>query len=423
MAWEKVVVKRCSSYALEDVKEALERIFSALGGLQSYVKPGMHVVLKPNLVMKKRPEDAATTHPTVVEAVADMVVALGASVTIADSPGGLYTERSLRGVYQVCGLEKLSKKHGIQLNYDTRDIVIENPQGMYIRKLNVIKPLVDADLVINLPKLKTHGQMVYTGGVKNMFGSIPGVLKAEYHFRLSDYDEFANALIDIFLSIRPQLTIMDAVVGMEGDGPTAGNPRELGFLMGSTNAFCLDRVAAEMICSHSLDIPILKNAVVRGLCPADIHDIVVEGEPSGCLHVRDFHMPQLDTLRTISFYNRGILKHCVNWMKPKPVFQYKKCIGCGECERSCPAGVVTVHEKKPVVELSGCIRCFCCQELCPAKAVVIKRSYIIDAAMKMSRFGKLRAKAAKNISKAKKNHDINKENSQSGECDKRSETR
>ncbi len=372
----RVVIEKCADYQYENVKEVIKSLFDSLGGIEKYVKKGTKVVLKPNLIMKKRPEEAATTHPTIIQAVSEMVINAGGTVTIADSPGGLYSEKRLKGVYSACGAEKAAKNSGARLNFDLDEVDIPVPGGKYLKRVTVIKPLVDADVIINLPKLKSHGQMIYTGAVKNMFGAVPGALKAEYHLRMPKYEEFADALIDIFLSVKPHINIMDAVVGMEGKGPTAGNPIKTGAILAGENAFELDFAALKIIDANPMDIPIINNAVKRGLCTKDFNTIDLKGEEIEKLKVHDFNLPQVGALKVIEFFDKGILNVLMNSLKPKPVFNHKICVGCSDCAKSCPAGIIVMKDKKPHVDLTKCIRCFCCQELCPAKAVDIKRPAI-----------------------------------------------
>lgn len=373
-----VVVEKCSDYNDDNILDAISKALDKLGGIEKYVKPGMKVALKPNLVKKKRPEEAATTHPSIIKAVSKLVKNAGGIVTIVESPGGLFTISSLRSIYSYCGIEEVALETGASLNFDLSEVYVENPAGKYLKKITIVKTLADADLIINLPKLKTHGQMVYTGAVKNMFGAVPGGLKAEYHLRMSEYNEFANALIDIYLSVKPSLNIMDAVIGMDGAGPTAGEPKHLGFIIVGKDGFEVDFTALKLVNANPLDIPIIGQAVKRGLCPDSFMDIKICCEDFDSLKVKNFNMPQLDTLNTIMYYDRGILKFFINRLKPYPRFHQEKCISCGECERVCPAHVISMKNKKPEVDLKRCIRCFCCQELCPEKAVYIKRPALLD---------------------------------------------
>lgn len=384
-AMGQVVLKRCDSYDDSDVLQALKEVFDALGGIERFIKPGTKVALKPNLVRKKRPEEGATTHPSIVKNLSILIKEAGGIVTVVESPGGLFTTSLLKGVYSYCGIEKAAESSGAILNYDLSEIEIDNPEGKYLKRVTVVKAIKDADIIINLPKFKTHGQMVFTGAVKNMFGAVPGELKAEYHYRMPEYNEFANALIDIYLSVKPSLNIMDAIIGMEGEGPTAGKPRRLGMIIAGEDAFEVDFTALNIIDADPISVPIISQGIERKLCPNKIDQINIIGENIEDVKIRGFDIPQLDTLKSIAFLSRGFLKHLTKKLKPYPVFNYDQCIGCAECMRACPAHVISMNNKKPEVNLSKCISCFCCQELCPQKAVNIKRHPIIDLYIKYRR--------------------------------------
>lgn len=367
-------MEKCPDYSGDKVYNAVKSAFDRLGGIDKYVKQGMKVLIKPNLVMKKSPEEAATTHPSVVEAVARIAAEAGGIVVIADSPGGINTERTLRSIYSVCGMQSAADSSGAQLNYNFEETEVENPEGRYLKRVTLIRPVVDADVVINVPKLKTHGQMVYTGAVKNMFGAVPGVLKAEYHFRMPEHKQFANALIDIFLSTKTTLNIMDAIIGMDGQGPTAGNPKHIGLIMAGEDAFELDFTALNVVGVNPYDVPLIREGVERRLCPSGIENIRIEGEDLENVKIKDFQIPHLGTLRTISFFENRAFNLVAKALRPSPVFIHNRCIGCRQCEKNCPAHIIEMVEKKPVADMSKCIRCFCCQELCPVKAVTTKKS-------------------------------------------------
>jgi uncharacterized protein (DUF362 family)/Pyruvate/2-oxoacid:ferredoxin oxidoreductase delta subunit len=377
-----VSIEKCHDYNSANLQAALYKTFENLGGVEKFVRPGMKVVLKPNLVMKKRPEDAATTHPGLVKELIAILEEAGAVVSIAESPGGLYNQRSLKGIYSVCGMEKAVESSNAELNYDLSEIEVDNPAGELLKKVTVIKPLVDADVIINLPKLKTHGQMVYTGAVKNMFGAVPGVLKAEYHFRQSEYNDFANALIDIFLSVKPSLNIMDAVVGMDGSGPTSGNAKQIGLIIASENAFELDRAVLDFVGIDPSIVPIIRNAIKRGLCSESMNELKLMGVSPKNLKLESFIVPELGALRTIQFFDKGILKYVTSILKPRPEFDHRLCVGCGDCAKNCPPHIIEMNRNRPKADLQKCIRCFCCQELCPIKAITIKRNFIVNFLIK-----------------------------------------
>jgi uncharacterized protein (DUF362 family)/Pyruvate/2-oxoacid:ferredoxin oxidoreductase delta subunit len=368
----KVSAVRCENYDSTTVKEALNKTFDILGGIKRFITPGMKVVLKPNLVMEKSPDAAATTHPRLIAVLSSMLIDAGASVTIADSPGGPYTHSILKGVYEKCGITNAMEKSGAILNYDTSEISIDNPEAIYLKTLTVLKPLIEADMIINLPKLKTHGQMVYTGAVKNMYGAIPGTKKSQYHFLMAEYNRFADTLIDVFISVKPNLNIMDAVTGMDGQGPTAGDPRHIGLLLASENAFALDLTALKIINVKPSDVPVITQGIKRGLCPTDMSNIQICGEPLENIMVKDFNVPQLSGFRNIQFTNNIFLKKIFNHLKSRPVFLHEHCTGCSKCSQNCPAGIIEMKNNRPYADISKCIGCFCCQELCPEEAIIIK---------------------------------------------------
>ena len=231
---DKVSIIKCDSYELNQVEKALENSLRLIGDLNHYIKPGMKVLIKCNLLMKKKPEECTTTHPAVVEALVKKLQAIGAVPIIGDSPGGLFTPRLLKGIYAATGMADVAQRTGAQLNYNTNAIEVSYPEGEIVKKLTVMEVLNEVDAVITVAKLKTHGMTLYTGAVKNLFGVIPGMTKAEYHLRMNKVEDFTQALVDICQYVKPVLSIMDGVIGMEGDGPSAGTPRKIGAILAAT---------------------------------------------------------------------------------------------------------------------------------------------------------------------------------------------
>jgi uncharacterized protein (DUF362 family)/NAD-dependent dihydropyrimidine dehydrogenase PreA subunit len=370
MTSPQISLQRCDSYDDEQVLAAIRKALTPFGGMGQWVRPGMRVVLKPNLILACRPEEAATTHPAVVKAVARLVVEQGARATIVDSPGGPFNETSLRRVYSATGMSAVAQATGAALNFDfsLQNVTPRNVQ--ILKSLSILKALAAADLVINLPKLKTHGQMVYTGAVKNLYGAIAGMTKGDYHLRLTNDAHFANALIDVFLAVSPALTIMDAVVGMEGNGPTGGKPRPLNCLLAGADAFAVDLIATQLIGLEPGQVPILREGIRRDLCPADPRAVKVTGDSPEQFAVKDFDVPAVHNRQPIEFYKRGPLGLLTaHLLRPRPVLIPGQCTGCGNCAEVCPAHVIRMLNKQPSIDLHSCIRCFCCQELCPAKAL------------------------------------------------------
>jgi len=364
----------CKSYAPEELKTALLKIFADLGGIEKYVTAGTKVVLKPNLVMGKSPAACATTNPEFIRQLAVILKEHGAMLFIAESPGGPYTSERLASVYRACGITEVAAETGIVLNKKTETVKKENPGGKFLKTIELIKPLAEADFIINLPKPKSHGQMTYTGAVKNMFGAVAGIFKADYHMRMSEYDTFANAIIDIFLCVKPKLNIMDAVMGMDGNGPTNGKPKHIGLLCAGEDAFALDLAMLNILGLDPQKVPVMKQGMLRDLCARNISEIEIKGEVPEKFYVDGFRFP---AVRSINFFRAYfLLRPFARFFEPYPDFVHGKCVSCDECAQSCPAEIITMKDKKPYVDLTECVRCFCCQELCPADAVEIKRSLV-----------------------------------------------
>ena len=362
-----VCVKKCETYEKETVLKCISEIFEQNNVLEDIA--GLTIAVKPNLVCKKTPEYAATTHPNVVWAVCKLLKEAGAKVIIAESPSGFYEVSLLKSLYKITGIEQAAFESGAELNYDTSVTEVENPNGKYLKKLKILTPLAKADRIINIAKLKTHSMMVYTGAVKNLFGSIAGLEKTQYHFQLSDYDDFADCIIDIFLANSPVFNIIDAITAMHKAGPTAGEPYELKTIIAGKDAFEVDVVATSMVNINCMRVPVLKRAVERGL--------VSEDAASGIVPVQDFVVKYNDSLSRLHFSDGILGKIMAYSMRPRPIFNKKKCKACDECVKCCPAKVIHIETKGKnkfaKVNLEGCIRCYCCQEVCMFKAIDIKK--------------------------------------------------
>jgi len=363
----------CKNYDPEELRTALLKVFSDLGGIEKYVTVGTKIVLKPNLVMGKSPSACATTNPEFIRQLAIILKEYGARLFIAESPGGPYTPARLNAVYDACGIAGVADETGIILNCKTETVKKENPSGKLLKAVELIKPLAEADFIINLPKPKSHGQMTYTGAVKNMFGAVAGVYKADYHMRMCEYDDFADAIIDIFLCVKPKLNIMDAVMGMDGNGPTNGKPKHIGLICAGEDAFAMDLTMLGILGLDPRKVPVMKQGMFRNLCVGNISEIEIKGDRPEQFFVDDFHFPAAVAIN--HFYTSALLKPFARFFKPYPRFLHDNCVSCGECAHSCPVEIIIMKDNKPYADLSKCVRCFCCQELCPVDAVEIKRSF------------------------------------------------
>ncbi|MBP3588597.1 MAG: DUF362 domain-containing protein [Clostridia bacterium] len=355
----------CPDYSPDHCRAALE----AAAGDLSWVRPGMRVGIKLNLIHAAAPDAAATTHPALVKALTDLLIQRGATVVLGDSPGGLYNAAHLDRVYRVCGLEQL----GAELNHDfsVKDGVF--PHGKVLKRFQYTGWLDDCDEIINFCKLKTHGMMAMTCAVKNFFGTIPGTIKPEFHFRFPQATDFAHMLVDLQLYWKPRLHIVDAVTAMEGNGPTAGTPRELGSVLASENPFALDQICAPLIGLQPQQVPTQQAAMERGLVP----DFPFPAELLSYCKT-DFRLPPTKStlFRSVLPGKAGELagKAMQNVLSPRPTLMPDLCIGCGKCAALCPAKAIHMVKGKPRIHRSTCIRCFCCQEFCPKGALEARRS-------------------------------------------------
>lgn len=373
-----VTIRKCDSYSEKQIEEAVSAAIRDLGGFAPYVKPGETVLLKVNLVISKGPELAATTHPAFVAELARQLKHYGCRVIIGDSPGGTFNTAMLRRNYRITGMTQAAQESGAELSYNTDTAEITCPAGKMLKNLTVTAMSREADKVISVCKLKTHSMMTYTGAAKNLFGTIPGTVKAEYHVRMPKMEDFADALIDICEAAKPVLSFMDAVMGMEGNGPTGGTPRKIGAVLASPSPYELDLVAADIIGLGCEQVPTLKAAHRRGLAPRAAQEVQTAGENPKGFAVSDFKLP--DHIHADLSQGGFLPKIGMKLLRPKVRFDENRCVGCGECAANCPARVITMKNRHPSVDYHRCIRCFCCQELCPQNAVRVKESWIFKVA-------------------------------------------
>ena len=373
-----VSIVRCQSYAPDECRRALEEVLRPLGGLE-WVKSGMRVVIKVNLVAAMKPEEAATTHPALLCELVKMLTARGASVLLGDSPGGLYNAAHLNHVYDTAGMHACEEA-GAELNHDFSQAAAVFPEAVCAREFQYTAYLDQADAIIDFCKLKTHGMMGMTNAVKNFFGVIPGTMKPEYHYKYPKTGDFANMIVDLCEYFKPRLVICDAVVGMEGNGPTQGSPRHIGAVAAALSAHKLDLACAKLLGFSAREIPTLNAAIERGLIPETAEELTISG------NLDSFIVPDFKTLppqKSVGFRYGGdgamgkivrkILSVCLT---PRPQVRKDACIGCKKCANICPAKAITMVEGKPSINRSRCIRCFCCQEFCPKGAMKVKRPLV-----------------------------------------------
>ena len=357
---------QCKDYGRECVYEAVKRSLTLLGGLERFTAPGRKVFLKFNLLLGSAPEKCVTTHPDVVYAVARMLKEFGCEVVMGDSPGsGLpYTEEVLRKSYVASGYYLVAEELDIPLNYDTSYVRVMAPEGVKVNRFSIIKPALEADDIIVVSKAKTHALTILSGATKNMFGVIPGLEKPTFHANYQTADEFAQVMLDLNELMKPRLQVMDAIVGMEGDGPHSGTPRKIGAVLASGDYNAIDVVTAKLMSFDPTEVSTIRAAVERGCLKDDFTDITVLGDSLQKLAVTDFKLPSTQTT------NDKVLS-VIRMIAPRILID--RCIGCMRCLRSCPVKAITPVEKKPLINYEMCIRCYCCHEMCDEHAIALER--------------------------------------------------
>ncbi|MBQ2840179.1 MAG: DUF362 domain-containing protein [Oscillospiraceae bacterium] len=364
----RVYLSSCEDYSKEKTERAVREALDAFGGAAA-LAGGKRVLIKANLLMSCTPDKAVTTHPNIVEALAREFISAGCTVEIADSCGGMYTEEILNKLYATSGMKRVAENTGAVLNYDTSSFELDIKDGVRIKKAQIISPLKRADFVVSAAKMKTHGFAYYTGAVKNMFGTIPGLTKAVMHSRFPDKRAFCEMLVDLCEGVRPDFSIIDGVVGMEGAGPSGGKPKTVGVIVASDNPYAADATAIDIMGLERKKSPVHVEGVRRGLvgdielCGAPIEDFYTSFEPA-------YKKESVTILRLLPGAARSYIER---FFAAYPKIEKNKCIGCGECARSCPEHTIAIKDKKADINYKKCIRCYCCQEMCPVHAVKIQR--------------------------------------------------
>lgn len=369
---ERVYLARCESYRAEELEPLIDRIFRELG-IYDRLKPGMTAVIKPNLVLRSRPEDAAITHPAFTAAVGKCVQRAGAKALIAESPGGPYTPAVMKAHFKACGYTEMAEANGSSLYTDCKSREVSLPEGVQCRRLSIVEPFLEPDYLIDLAKLKTHCMMGFSGAVKNMFGAVPGLQKPELHCRFPDKEGFSQMLADLCGFLRPDLSFLDGVWAMEGDGPTGGKRRDLGVVIASENPYAADLCAADLVGLGPGEISLLRIGAQRGFGPGSLEDVEILGDSPDGLRVSDFRRAKASSTDFIDKLPGFLRPAAKKLATPYPRIDRKGCVGCGKCAESCPQHTIEVKGGKAEINYKSCIRCFCCHEMCPRHVIDVRR--------------------------------------------------
>ena len=351
---EKVGVVKCRTYNQKEVDKSVEKVLSLI---DFKFKKGTKVLIKPNVVGSfPKKQIACTTNPAIIEAVCKILKKNECKIFIGDSP---FTNPE--NSFKASGIEKVARKYGKLIIFEQEKLIkIKDKKAKTLKKFEIAKIIKEADLIIDMPKLKTHVLTKYTGAIKNLYGCIPGGLKQKIHLQGKGDENFSKILVDIYQNIKPKLTIMDAVIGMDGEGPTSGNPQKVGLILASKNGIALDIAATKMIGLFPHEINTIKESIKRKLYPD--YDFQLVGLKQ--LPKFKFEIPH-EARKTQKMLNK------LGEYKPIVVDE-KKCIKCRTCEKHCPTKSISMTPY-PIINKKTCIRCFCCIEICPQDALGLKK--------------------------------------------------
>ncbi|GAB6138155.1 DUF362 domain-containing protein [Halanaerobaculum tunisiense] len=371
----KVSSVSCSKYQQELVTKQVKEALDLIGGIEEYVTAGDQVLVKPNLLSPHDPELGITTHPLVVRAVIHQVHKAGGQVIVGESSGGMMVNQSLtKKSFVETGTQQVCQELGVEVvNFDrVATEVVTAPQG---EEIPLPQVLLAADVVISLPKLKTHSLTLFTGAIKNLYGCIPGMKKAEYHKLYPTPQDFASLIVDLYSLIQPDLAIMDGVIGLEGNGPgTTGVKCRIGSILASTDLVALDTLAASYLGYKSDQVPITRIASEQKLGTNQLEQIEVVGDFAA--PNRDFNLPSNALL---SILPEWLVGSVFNSLLSRPEVNQEDCVGCQLCLQSCPQEVIVEDGSQVKIKEEDCIKCLCCQELCPEEAITVTEHALVKA--------------------------------------------
>jgi len=363
----RIVIKKCDSYRDSLIQEAVAALVGSLGGIQSFVRSGQRVLIKPNMLSARSPDQGVTTHPAVLEAVIMLVKSAGCEVLVGDSPSGAV--KGLDRFWRETGFADVCRRQGAALvSFEAGGSAIRTVNGS---RYHIAKAVLEADAVINLPKMKTHGFTLYTGAVKNLFGTLPGFQKVNYHKRFPHPAEFSEKLVDIYECIEPVLTIMDGITAMEGHGPATGNLLPANLLLAADNGIALDAVAAGIMGFKRDEVDVLRIAGERCAAAVDFAEMEITMLDGGPVPSIPFRRPSNRLMKGVPAPLVRLAGRLI-WVRPS--VKRGACISCSVCAESCPVDAIEMVDGYPEIDYTTCINCLCCNESCSAGAVYQKLS-------------------------------------------------
>ncbi len=325
---------------------------------------GKKVLIKPNVLRASEAGEGIVTHPAVLRAVVEKVESMSpASIVVGDNPG-VFSYGANEESFRKTGLMEAAKGYYRNIGNEAARVAF-NPD--FAPEVSISRIVREAEIIISLPKFKTHGLTVLTGAIKNSYGFLPGAEKAGLHKAAGSAERFHEMIVDVFLLRVPDLFIVDAVVGMEGNGPASPDLRHIGLILASDNAVAMDGVIAFMMGCEPGQLGFLRKAKAAGLGDYDLGQIEIVGRLA---RLPDFKLPPMSGEAVLrNEVMQGMIR---NRTMSRPEADPEWCTGCGTCVDQCPVSALSMNGPVPEVDADRCIACFCCQEVCPEKAIALK---------------------------------------------------
>lgn len=371
----KVAIIRCESYDENVVYKAVKKGVDLIGGIDSVAKKGDNILLKVSNLAGDTPEKAVTTHPSILNAIIRLLLERNISVFYGDSPGFEKPATSLAK----SGLAEIANKYNLELGDFEHGKSVDYPKAMVCNKFSIANACLEADGIISLPKMKTHGLTRITGAVKNQMGCIHGLHKAALHVKYPDSITFSKMLVDLNNLLKPRLYIMDGVFAMEGNGPRGDEPIKMNCIIISTDPVAVDSTFCRMINLNPSFVPTNRYGKQSGLGNYELQELDYKGDALNSFINKKFKIDRTPVGTSLLRSSSKLLR---NIFYAKPVIASDKCTKCGICVKECPVEGKALKfrngnkKEPPIYDYKKCIRCYCCQEMCPYKAIYLNKPFL-----------------------------------------------